>query len=111
MSKWMVRKIILKCTHSFFFVTNSYPQERESGQRSPDMKVWKRGHRGSDPLNPVKLCTLVAEAQLVSSSHTFVACSLLSMLSRLQFASLCRKSIRKKWSNDTVKASTGRMSH
>jgi hypothetical protein len=28
----------------------------------------------------------------------------------LQFDSLCRKSIRTKWSNGTVKASTGRMS-
>jgi hypothetical protein len=30
------------------------------------MKVWKWGHRGSDPSNTDKLCTLVAEAQLVS---------------------------------------------
>jgi hypothetical protein len=49
-----------------FFLTKSYPQEHASGQRPPDMKVWKRGHRGSDPSNPDKLCTLVAEARLVS---------------------------------------------
>jgi hypothetical protein len=30
------------------------------------MKVWKRGHRGIHPSNPDKLCTPVAEAQLVS---------------------------------------------
>jgi hypothetical protein len=35
---------------------------------------------------------------------------LLSVLSRLQFASLCTKSIRKKWSKNTVKASTMRRS-
>jgi hypothetical protein len=35
-----------------FFVTNSYPQEHASGQRPPDMKVWKNGHRGSDPFKP-----------------------------------------------------------
>jgi hypothetical protein len=29
------------------------------------MKVSKRGHRGSDTSNPDKLCTSVAEAQLV----------------------------------------------
>jgi hypothetical protein len=53
--------------HSHFvFVTNSYPQECASGQRSLDMKVWKRGHRGSGPSNPDKLVNLVAEAQLVS---------------------------------------------
>jgi hypothetical protein len=61
------------------------------------MKVWKRGHRGSDPLNPDKLCNPVAEARLVSSCQTFVTLSLLSVLSRLQFASPYRKSIRKKW--------------
>jgi hypothetical protein len=32
------------------------------------------------------------------------------MLSRLQLASLCSKSIRKKWSKNTVKASTTRRS-
>jgi hypothetical protein len=32
------------------------------------------------------------------------------VLSCLQFASLCRKSIRTKWSNSTVKASVGKMS-
>jgi hypothetical protein len=36
--------------------------------------------------------------------------SLLSVLSYLQFASLCRKSIRKKWSNNMVKTSTTRRS-
>jgi hypothetical protein len=35
MSKRMVRKLI----HSLVFVTNLYPQERESGQRPPDIKV------------------------------------------------------------------------
>jgi hypothetical protein len=39
-----------------FFHTNLYPHERASGQWPPDMKVWKRGHRGSDPSNPDKLC-------------------------------------------------------
>jgi hypothetical protein len=28
--------------------------------------VWKRGHRGSDPSNPNKLCNSVEEARLVS---------------------------------------------
>jgi hypothetical protein len=32
------------------------------------------------------------------------------MLSHLQFASLCRKSIRKKWSKNTMNASTMRRS-
>jgi hypothetical protein len=74
------------------------------------MKVWKRGHRGSDPSNPDELCTLVVEARLLSSWHTFVAFSLLSVLSRLQFSSLYRKSIRKKWSNNMEKTSTERRS-
>jgi hypothetical protein len=65
------------------------------------------GHRESDPSKLDKLYTLVAEAQLVSSRHTFVAFLLLSALSYLQFASLCMKSMWKKWSNYTVKASTG----
>jgi hypothetical protein len=30
------------------------------------MKVWKRGHRGSDTSNPDKLCNAVVEARLVS---------------------------------------------
>jgi hypothetical protein len=72
--------------------------------------VWKKGHRGSDPSNPDKLCTPVAEARLVSSWHTFVAFSLLLVLSHLQFPSLYRKSIRTKYSNGTVKALTGRTS-
>jgi hypothetical protein len=59
------------------------------------MKMWKRGYRGSDPSNPYKLCNLVTEAGLVSYCQTFVIFSLLSVLSRLQFASPCRKSIRK----------------
>jgi hypothetical protein len=62
----IVRTQLLKCIHTLFFLTNSYPQERASGQRSSDMKVWKRGHSGSDPSNPDKLCTLMAEARLVS---------------------------------------------
>jgi hypothetical protein len=56
----------LKCIHTLFFLTNSYPQERASGKRPPEMKVWKRGHRGSDPSNPDKLGNPVIEAQLVS---------------------------------------------
>jgi hypothetical protein len=78
-----------------FFVTNSYPKERGSGQRLPDMKVWKMSHRGSDPSNLDKLCTPVAEARLVSYWHTFVTFLLLSVLSHLQFASLCRKKYKK----------------
>jgi hypothetical protein len=66
MGQWMVREIITKCIHTLFFVTNSHPHECASGQRPPDMKVWKSGHRGSDPSNPDKLCTPVAEARLVS---------------------------------------------
>jgi hypothetical protein len=61
------------------------------------MKVWKRGHGGSDPSNPDKLCNPVAEARLVSYCQTFVTFSLLSVLLHLQFVSPCRKSIRKKW--------------
>jgi hypothetical protein len=61
----MVRKIVTQM-YSHFFHTNSYPQERTSGQRLPDMKVWKRGHRRSDPSNFDKLCNLVAKARLVS---------------------------------------------
>jgi hypothetical protein len=49
-----------------FFLTNLYPQERASGQQLPDMKVWKRRNRGSDPSNPDKLCNPVAKAPLVS---------------------------------------------
>jgi hypothetical protein len=67
MGQRMVRKIITKIhSHFVFFVTNSYPQEHAGGQQPPDMNVWKRGHRGSDPSNPDKLCTPVAEARLVS---------------------------------------------
>jgi hypothetical protein len=63
----MVRKIVTKNAFTVcFFLTNSYPQEHVSGQWLPDMKVWKRGHRGSDHSNPDKLCNLVAEARLVS---------------------------------------------
>jgi hypothetical protein len=61
----MVRKIVTQM-YSHFFHTNSYPQECASGQQSSDMKVWKRGHRGSDPSNPDKMCNPVAEARLVS---------------------------------------------
>jgi hypothetical protein len=80
-----------------FSLTNSYSQEHASGQRPPDMKVWKRGHRGSDTSNPDKLCNMVAEARLVSYLQFFIIFSLVSVLSHLQFASPCRKSIRKKW--------------
>jgi hypothetical protein len=67
MGQRMVRRIITKMhSHFIFFLTNSYPQEHASGQWLPDMKVWKRGHRGSDPSNPNKLGTPVTEAQLVS---------------------------------------------
>jgi hypothetical protein len=79
-----------------FLLLTHYPQGRESGQWPPDIKVWKKGHRGSDPSNPDKLCTPVVEGQLVSSWHTFIAFSLLLVLSHLQFASLYRKSIRTK---------------
>jgi hypothetical protein len=41
---------------------------------------------------------------------TFVTFSLLSVLSHLQFASLSRKCIQKKWSKNTEKASTTRRS-
>jgi hypothetical protein len=58
---WVI-KVYRSCIHTLFFHTNSYPQERASGQWPPDMKVWKRGHRGSDPSNPDKLCNPVAEA-------------------------------------------------
>jgi hypothetical protein len=73
------------------------------------MKVWKRGHRGSDPSNPDKLCNPVAEAQLVSYWQTFLTCAH-SKPSRLQFASPSRKSIRKKWWKNIVNASTTRRS-
>jgi hypothetical protein len=72
--------------------------------------VWKKGHKESDHSNPDKLCNPVEEARLVNSCHTFVAFSLLLVLSHLQFPSPCRKSIRTKGSNSTVKTSTGRMS-
>jgi hypothetical protein len=62
-SQRMVRKIITKMHSPFVF---SYPQEHASGQRPPYMKVWKRGHRGSDPSNSDLLCTPVVEALLVS---------------------------------------------
>jgi hypothetical protein len=65
---------------------------------------------GSDPSNPDKLCTPVVEARLVSFWHTFIVFSLLLVLSHLQFASFCRKSIRKKWSNNMTNASSGRTS-
>jgi hypothetical protein len=95
----MLKKIVTKNTFTlYFFLTNSYPQERASGQRPPEMKVWKKGHKGSGPSNPDKLCNPVVEARLVSYWQTFVTFSLLSVLSHLQFACLCRKSIRKKWS-------------
>jgi hypothetical protein len=50
----------------YFLFSNSYPQERESSQWLHDIKVWNKGHKGSDPSNPNKLCTPVAQAQLVS---------------------------------------------
>jgi hypothetical protein len=63
----MVRNIVTKNAFTlYFFLTNLYPQERTSGQRPPDMKVWKRGHRGSDPSNSDMLCNPVAEARLMS---------------------------------------------
>jgi hypothetical protein len=74
------------------------------------MNVWKRCHRGSDLSNPDKLCNPMAEARLVSYWQTFVIFSLLLVLSPLQFASPCRKSIRKKWWKHTAKASTTRRS-
>jgi hypothetical protein len=75
--------------------------------------IWKcgrGGHMGSDPSNPDKLCNPVAEARLVSYWQTFVTFSLLLVLSHLQFASPCRKSIRNKWWKNMAKASTMRRS-
>ena len=66
LSKRMVRKLCTKLHSEYIYATNSYPQERESGERPPDIKVWKRGHRGSDPSNPDQLCTPMAQARLVS---------------------------------------------
>jgi hypothetical protein len=61
------------------------------------MKVWKRGHRGSDPSNP----DIVHSGGRSSTDELltyFVTVLILLVLSRLQFALLYRKSIRKKWS-------------
>jgi hypothetical protein len=66
MSKRMVRKIVTKKHSKYIYATNSYPQECESGERSPNVKVWKLGHRGSDPSNTDQLCTPVAQVQLGS---------------------------------------------
>jgi hypothetical protein len=49
----------------FLLLTRTHRSVKGS-QRPPDIKVWKKGHKGSDPSNPDRLCTLVAEAQLVS---------------------------------------------
>jgi hypothetical protein len=65
-NQWMVRKIVTYMHSHFIFCTNSYPQECASDQWPPEMEVWKRGHRGSDPSNPDKLCNLVVEVRLVS---------------------------------------------
>jgi hypothetical protein len=40
-----------------------YPQEHERGQRLTDVKVWKKGHMGSDPSNGSQLYILVAQAR------------------------------------------------
>jgi hypothetical protein len=56
----------MKIHAKYIYATNSYSQECESGERSLDVKVWKHGHKGKDPPNPNQLCTLVAEARLVS---------------------------------------------
>jgi hypothetical protein len=52
LSKCMVRKICTEIHSKFIYATNYYPQERESIERPPYIKVWKRGHRGSDPSQP-----------------------------------------------------------
>jgi hypothetical protein len=83
-SQQVVRNIVIKNAFTLcLFLTNLYLQEFAIGQRLPDMKVWKRGHRGSDPSNPDKLCNPMAEARLMSYCQTFVTFSLLSMLSHL----------------------------
>jgi hypothetical protein len=60
LSKRMVRKICTQIHLEFIYTTNYYPHECESGERSPDIKVWKSEHRGSDPSQPGKLRTPVA---------------------------------------------------
>jgi hypothetical protein len=58
MGQRMVRKIITKMhSHFIFFVTNSYPQERASGQRPPDMK-FGRGVIGEVTLQTLTSCAL-----------------------------------------------------
>jgi hypothetical protein len=66
LSKCMVRKICTQIHSEFIYATNYYPQQRESGEQPPDIKVWKRRHRGSDPSQPGQLCTPVVQAPLVS---------------------------------------------
>jgi hypothetical protein len=66
LSKHMVRKRIMKIHAKYIYATNLYSHERESRERPPDIKVWKNGHRGKDPKTPDQLCTLMAEARLVS---------------------------------------------
>jgi hypothetical protein len=46
----------------YIYVTNAYPQERETSAPSSNIQAFKRGDRGSDPSQPSKLCTEVVAA-------------------------------------------------
>jgi hypothetical protein len=81
MSKHMVSKICMKIHSEFIYATKYYPHEHESGERSPNIKVWKRGHRGSNPSQLRQLCTSEVQAQLVSCSITLIGSSQILVLS------------------------------
>jgi hypothetical protein len=59
----MVRKIVTKnaFTLCFLLLTHTH-RSMQVVKGHQKMKVWKRGHRVSDPSNPEKLCNLVTES-------------------------------------------------
>jgi hypothetical protein len=112
MSKHMVSKICTKIHSEFIYATKYYPHEHESGERSPNIKVWKRGHRGSNPSQLGQLCTSEVQAQLVSCSITLIGSSQILVLSADIYDFLCfaGKGMLMKSPRNIVKATTKRTS-
>jgi hypothetical protein len=71
--------------------------------------VWKKDHRGSDHSNPDKLCTCGRSSTGEFLTYFYCIFIIIGVV-MFTVCSLCRKSIRTKWSNGTMKASTGRTS-
>ena len=105
--KRLVRKICAKIYSEYIYATSSYPQEAEIGVEPSPVQVYVRGHRPRNPSQPSELCIPMATARLVSCYKTLIGFSLILVLSSLWFASICRRSMGRKWSRVMVKTTIG----